>query len=780
MRSFKQWTKVVALSVCIAATAPVVGDFPVLGVAQAQAATISKVTVTGATRIEQQTVVSYLTIKPGKPFSAVDIDDSIKALFSTGMFSDVQITQQGGVLVVKVAENPVIARIAFQGNSAQSDEMLTGVVELQPRAVLTKAKVESDTQRILEYYRRTGRYNATVDPKTVDLGQGRVDLIFDISEGPRTEVSRINFVGNKAFSAWRLHDVVSTKESGIFGWLKTSDNYDPDRLNADQEALRDFYYNHGYADFRVVSAVADFDREQNSFFITFTVDEGPQYHYGPVKVETTLSEVKADDLKNVAAIKEGDTYSARDVKRSLEDMTSAVAAKGYAFVQVRPRGDRDYNSHTISVTFFVDEGQRAYIERLNIIGNTRTRDYVIRREFDIGEGDAYNQVLIEKAERKLKNLGYFKTVKVWSEQGSTPDKVIVNVQVDDQPTGEISVGVGYSTSDGVLAQLSMTEKNFLGRGQYVRASVSRGITTNGTDGASSYALSFTEPYLFDRHLQGGFDLYDNNISDGSDDIHPYDEELLGGKLRLGVPLTEDLTLGIYYEGYQQKLSNLHSDISDAKLVSEGDSFVSSVGYTLTYNTIDDYAFPRNGYYAQFGQQFAGVGGDVSFIKTTARADAYKELFEDWDLIGHVGVKGGYITGYSDDLRYVDQFRIGGETIRGFATEGIGPRDSTTGYALGGKFYVAATAETIFPFPMLAKEYGLSGSLFADAGSVWASDKGYGSPTNVNNDFALRASVGAGVVWQSPFGLLRADFALPVLKESEDKTQYFRFSGGTKF
>jgi outer membrane protein insertion porin family len=778
MRSFKEWTKVVAASAALFLAVPVWGGLvPELGVVAAQAATSGRVTVVGNTRVEPETIAAYIKGAPGRSLSASEVDESVKALFATGMFSDVQISQSGGKVIVKVVENPVIARVAFEGNDVQSDQVLTGVIDLQPRSVLTQAKVESDTQRILELYRRTGRYNATVEPKQVDLGKGRVDLIYQINEGPRTEVSTITFVGNKAFSSYRLSNVISTKESGLFGWFKSSDNYSPDKLNADQETLRRFYFNHGYADFRIVSATADYDRQQNSFFLTFTVDEGERYKYGDVKVETSLAELNADDLKALTLTRSGDTYSARDVDKSLEALTTAVAAKGYAFVQVRPRGDRDFANHTISVTYFIDEGSRAYIERINIIGNTRTRDYVIRREFDIGEGDAYNQVLIEKAERKLKNLGYFSNVRIWSEAGSSADKVIVNVQVDDKPTGEVSVGAGYSTSSGILAELSMTEKNFLGRGQYVRASVSRGITTDGKTGDSSYELSFTEPYLFDRKLEGGFDIYQRNYSEGSDGIHPYDEKNTGGKLRLGIPLGDDLTAGIFYEGYSQEISNTSAGYTS--FVTNEDRFISIVGASLTYNTVDDYNFPRDGIYGQIKQEFAGAGGDATFMRTTARAEYYKELVEDWDLIGHVGAKGGAMIGLGEDVAFIDQFQVGGSIIRGFDTNGIGPRASN-GYALGGKYYVAATAETIFPVPFVAQEYGFWGSLFADAGTLWGSDNASAGGAGVDNGLNLRASVGAGLMWQSPFGLLRADFAFPVLKEDGDKTQVFRFSGGTKF
>ncbi len=781
MRSLKEWTKVVAASAALFLAVPVWGGLvPELGVVAAQAATSGRVTVVGNTRVEPETIAAYIKGAPGRSLSAAEVDESVKALFATGMFSDVQISQSGGKVIVKVVENPVIARVAFEGNDVQSDQVLTGVIDLQPRSVLTQAKVESDTQRILELYRRSGRYNATVEPKQVDLGKGRVDLIFQINEGPRTEVSTITFVGNKAFSSSRLSDTISTKESGLFGWFKTSDNYSPEKLNADQEALRRFYFNHGYADFRIVSATADFDRQQNSFFLTFTVDEGERYKYGDVKVETSLSELNADDLKSLTVTRTGDTYSARDVDKSLEALTTAVAAKGYAFVQVRPRGDRDFANHTISVTYFIDEGTRAYIERINIIGNDRTRDYVIRREFDIGEGDAYNQVLIEKAERKLKNLGYFENVRIWSEAGSAPDKVIVNVKVEDKPTGEVGIGAGYSTSNGILAELSMTEKNFLGRGQYVRASVSKGITTDGKTGDSSYELSFTEPYLFDRKLEGGFDIYRRNYSEGSDGVHPYDEKNTGGKLRFGVPIGEDLTAGVFYEGYSQDLSLTGTNATKyGNFIKDGERFVSIVGTSLTYNTVDDYAFPRNGIYAQIKQEFAGAGGDATFSRTTARAEYYKELVEDWDLIGHVGAKGGAMVGLGKDVAFVDQFQVGGSIIRGFDTNGIGPRDSATGFAMGGKYFVAATAETIFPVPLLSKDYGFWASLFADAGTLWGSDNA-GAGTGVDNGLNLRASVGAGLMWQSPFGLLRADFAYPVLKENTDKTQVFRFSGGTRF
>jgi outer membrane protein insertion porin family len=773
MRAIDKWVKVVALAVAVSGAMPLIGaDIGGFGAAVAQTATVSGVTVTGNTRVETETILSYLVFKNGRSASAADIDASIRALFDTGLFSDVRISRGGAGLLVAVEENPVIARVAFQGNDKHSDEILAATIELQSRSVLTQAKLQSDTQKIQELYRRTGRYNATVTPETVDLGQKRVDLIFKIDEGPRTEVNRIAFVGNKAFSEWRLADVISTKESGLFGWIKSSDNYDPDKLNADQELLKNFYYNHGYADFRVISATADFDREQDAFFITFTVEEGEAYKFGDINVETTLSEVDPADLKAAVYTSKGSTYSARDVQKSLEALTVKVAEKGYAFVQVRPRGDRDYANKTISVTYFIDEGARAYIERINIIGNTRTRDYVIRREFDLGEGDAYNQVMVEQAERRLRNLGYFKSVRIWSEAGSSPDRVIVNVQVEDQTTGEISVGAGYSTNGGIIAELSVSERNFLGRGQFVRASVSRGVDLDGKSSTENYEVSFTEPYLFDRRLAGGFDIYRRSLGAGSDVIHPYSELLTGGNVRLGIPVMDDLTFNVAVGAVQQEISGVGAKYSG--FVKNGDVLKAFVNYSLVYDTIDNKQFPRDGIFASLAQEYTGLGGDINSLKTTLRADYYKELFTDEGVVGHVGLKAGHVMGLGEDLRVIDHFRPGGDIIRGFAAEGLGPRDAATGYA--------GTLETVFPMPAIPQEFGLFGSLFADAGTVFDVDTGSLPPgtTILGDNGAIRASVGVGVLWQSPFGLLRADFAYPVLKEASDETQVFRFSGGTRF
>lgn len=725
-----------------------------------------KVTVIGNSRVDKETVISYLKLG--------DIDASIKALYATNLFSDVKISRGAGGLVVTVKENPVIMRVIYEGNSRQDDASLNAVVELQPRSMLTQAKVQSDTQRILDLYRHVGRYNAQVTPQVIDRGENRVDLVYKIVEGPRTEVTRISFVGNKAFGDGRLKDVISTEEAGLLSWLKNSSNYDPDRLNADREALRVFYINHGYADARIVSSDANFDQQANSFYVTFTIDEGAPYKFGKIGIESTLKDLDVNSVKGLLKVQEGDTYNASAVDKSVEQLTMAVAKKGYAFVQVRPRADRDFANHVVGVNFYIDEGPRAYIERIDVVGNTRTRDFVIRREFDVAEGDAYNQAMMDRAQRRLQNLGYFKSVKITESQGSAPDKVIVTVKVEDQPTGEVSIGAGYSTAQGFIAQLSFSEKNFLGRGQKFKATISRGISNSTYSG---YEIAFTEPYLFDRRLSLDLDVYRRTYTYTSTSIHPYDEQMTGGSVGIGVPIMDDLTFGVSYALLQQRISNVQSGYTN--VLSNKNHLTSSIGYNFTYNTIDNYVNPHEGYYARFEQRVAGLGGDARYLKTTVDSDVYKPLYEEGDIVGHLSFKAGHMVGLGRQVDVLDQFHLGGEVVRGFDTNGFGPRDTTSGYQVGGRIYAAASAETIFPLPFVPKDLGMKGAFFADAG-VLSSSENYSGTTITSNSAGLRASVGTSLIWQSPLGMIRADVALPVVKNSADNLEYFKISGGTKF
>jgi len=765
--------------------------FGPFSVTSAQAAVARNIEVRGNTRIEEETVLSYLTIQRGRNYTSSDVDESLKALFATGLFATVDIQPRGSTVIVTVTENPIINRVAFEGNRKVNDAALGTAIRSQERSMLTRARVESDVQNILEAYRRSGRFDASVEPQIIDRGNNRVDLVFEINEGDKTGVERISFIGNNSFSDGRLRDVIRTRQSGLLSWLRSTDTYDPDRLAADQEELRQYYNRKGFADFRVVSATADLDREQNVFFVTFTVDEGERYEFGDVEVVSSIPEIDVNELYSEVRTHPGRRFDSLRVEQSVEDLTLKASELGYAFAQVRPRALRNYDDNTISLIYYIEEGPRAYVERINIIGNDRTREFVIRREFDLAEGDAFNRVLLDKAERRLNNLDFFDSVRVSTSRGSAPDRVVINVEVMEKATGEVSFGVGYSTSDGVIGDISVSERNFLGRGQFVKLGIGGGADTQ------TYEFRFVEPFFLGRRIALSLDAY-RNIQD-SNDYRSFDEERTGGGFGFTLPLREEeLRLRLYYNIFQEKnedpdgnstsVSNCDtSRLSLAVCDSLGEYLTSAVGYQLIYNTLDRNLNPTDGYYASFGQEFAGLGGDSTWIKTTASARAYQELLPDYGLVGSVKLEGGNIQGIGDDrLRVPEQFMLGGNLVRGFENRGIGPRDTSTDDAIGGRFYIAGSVEASFPFPIIPPEIGLSGAVFADAGSLWDADTDLvnivnsGSGNVVSNDFDIRSSVGFGVRWQSPFGPLRADFAWPVTKQDEDRTQLFRLGGGTRF
>ena len=797
MSSFTTTMQKTALAAVLLTVVPVVGGgADVFGLSIAKA----EVIVRGNKRIETETIRSYVlqNAKGG------DSDAVLKALYATDLFSDVQVTREGGNTVVVVTESPQINKIAFEGNKRLTDDQLKSVIQIKPRGFMSKNDVQSDVQRLLEAYRRNGRYRAQVDAKVISLPDNRVNLIYVVDEGDKTGVTRITFSGNHAYSGGRLRDVVKTRESGLLGWLRSTDTYDPERLQSDQEALRKFYMKNGYADFRVVSATADLDRERNVFFVAFTVDEGDQYSFGDVDVQTSLAGIDGKQLSSSVGTRSGDTYSSEAVEKTIEELSLAATRAGYPFAQVRPRATRDYARHTISITYYVEEGQRVYVERINVRGNDRTRDYVVRREFDMAEGDAYNKALVSKAERRLNRLGFFKTVKITPEQGSAPDKVVVNVDVEEQPTGEIGFGAGYSTADGVIGDVSFSEKNFLGRGQFIKASLQYGQTTRGGQ------FSFTEPYFLGYRISAGFDIFRKENKTSS--YRNYEETNTGATIRFGLPITENLTFGVNYTLNQQKITLIDTQANGVTTDGEASlaykyficgndavapgscngvgtlsrTRVSSIpGLSLVYNSLDNIQFPRDGVYVKWTEEFAGAGGDAKFLRSVVDARYYREVWADWGVIGMARVRGGNITGVGQKVEIFDNFFQGGETIRGFASQGYGPRDTVTNESLGGRNYWAATVEASMPMPGTPDEFGLYVSAFADAGQLWSVDKkaipAYAAGTfEPVDDNKLRSSVGVGIMWRSPFGPLRADFAVPTSKSKYDQTQVFRFSGGTTF
>jgi len=810
----------------------------------AYAQSVSTIVVQGNQRVEADTIRSYFRAGASGHLDAFAIDEGVKTLYATGLFQDIQTSVQGGRLVLTVVENPVIDRIAFEGNKKVKDEQLKAEIQSKERGTLSRPMVQADVARLVEVYRRSGRFDVRVDPKIIDLPNNRVNLVFEITEGNKTGVKLIEFVGNRAYSAYRLKDVIKTSETGFLAFLQTGDIYDPDRIEADRELLRRFYLKHGYIDVRVVSAVGEYDPDKKGFVITFTIEEGEQYRFGSVDVVSNVRALDPSMLRPRVRAYSGDVYNAEAIEKTVEDMTIEAAKRGYAFGTVRPSAQRDAQTRTVNIVFTIDEGQRVYIERINIRGNTRTRDYVIRREFDVAEGDAYNRALVNRAERRLKNLNYFKSVKISPEPGSAADRVILNVDVEEQSTGEFSVSGGYSTADGFLAEVSVAERNLLGRGLYGKTSVQYGQYTKGLQ------VSYVDPFFMGYRIALGLDVFGKQQLPTS--YVSYQTTTIGGGARLGFALREDLSLQLRYSIYSQKIdlpsfldncnninpnsangtyptapyqstttdpatglpftTNCWADgeasVAVKQALNQGAILTSLVGYTLSYNNLDNNRSPTSGVMAELRQDFAGLGGNVNFIRTAGDAWAYNEVLPD--VVGSLHLQGGVMTG--KNLGVLQNFQMGPNLVRGFAPAGIGPRDMTQypwtgiyGDALGGTMYWGASLEVQTPLYFLPKDTGIKVAAFADAGSLWNYQGPTANPSTgevvsgnicptwqaglspaalaacpVDNGMHVRSSVGIGILWDSPFGPLRFDYSFPLTKEPYDRVQQFRFGGGTKF
>jgi outer membrane protein insertion porin family len=742
-----------ALSASMVATGTGVGL--IAGTSVAHAAVINRVEVRGATRVSAETVRANITIVPGKSFSNADIDASVKRLYATGYFSDVSISVSGGTLVVNVSENQLVNQVVFNGNRKITDDKLQAVVRTQALGPYSEATVESDIQAIKGAYAAIGRSDVTVTTQVVPIAEGRV--------------------GNEAYSDGRLESVIATKESGIFSFLTRKDVYNPDKLRADEELLRQFYYNRGYADFRVISSEATLNEATNEYAVTITVEEGPRYTFGAVNIESTVEGIDAEELRGLVQSREGSVYKAKDIQDTMSAISRRVASAGYPFARVTPRGNRDLATHTIAVDYLVDQGERAYVERIEIRGNTRTRDYVIRREFDVGEGDAFNQEMIARAKRRLEALGYFSSVNITTAPGSAADRVIVIVDVQDQSTGSFGIGAGYSAGagGGFLVEASIEERNFLGRGQYIRLAAGKG------EDSKTYNVSFTEPYFLGYRLAAGFDVFKNE-HDFDDDNYSYNDQ--GFSLRVTAPITENLSTTLRYNYTELKYFGDMDELSSPydRVIEDGPWKRSSVSQSITYNTLDDAQLPREGILASVTQEFAGLGGTSDFYKLTGKAKWYYTLNDEADIIGSLAGSAGHVFKTSGSMEVFDQFQLGSNDIRGFERNGIGPRVNN-GDALGGTTYFTASAEASFPLPGIPRDSGFRGAFFADAGTLYGNDVELtGGDTARGTDASLRASVGVSLIWASPFGPLRVDYAVPVAKEDFDRVQNFKFGINSSF
>jgi outer membrane protein insertion porin family len=762
----------------------------------------SAIRVEGNQRIEADSIRTYFHAGNGEHLEAADLDAALKALYATGLFADVRIRRSGDQLIVTVVENPTLGRVALEGNKKLKDEQFKAAIQSKSGGPLWRPIVQEDVARMVEIYHRSGYFEARVEPKIIERARARADLVFEVQEGGKTGVKKIQFVGNHAYSADQLKGAIKTGATNLLSFLLNNDLYDPDRVEADRDLLRRYYLKHGYADIRVVAAVAEYDPGQKGFVITFRIEEGGQYRIGTVDLESGLRGLDPAILRARLRPQAGEIYDTEAVQQTVEALSLEAARHGYPFVVVQPRDDRDPAGHVVHLVYAVEQGARRYIERIDIHGNSKTHDGVIRREFDIAEGDAYNRALIARAERRLKNLGYFKTVKITDAPGSAADRIVVNVEVEEQPTGDFSIMAGYSPADGVIGEVSIGERNLMGRGDAVGASVTYGQYTKG------FNLSFSEPRVNGSGLTVGADIYGKQSL--ASNYQSYGSTTYGTTFRLGTALTDDLGVQWHYSIYNQSTSlspalmdcspgnpppgcyaNGEASLPVKQAVLAGPAWVSAVGSTVNYSTLDNARSPTTGVKSVLNQDLAGLGGDVKFLRTSEDFRAYNPIAGD--VVGMVRAQGGYVTPWGgQQLRLANGFFGGPQLVRGFGPNGFGPRDLTPGTTtdnVGGRQYWATSAELQAPVPIVPSGSGLKVGVFADAGSVW----GYRGPTTLGSGPALshslqqslqvadanvmRSSLGAGLIWDSPFGPIRADYAIPVSKASYDVTQHFRFSAG---
>ena len=759
--------------------------------AQAQIA-ISDIQVKGNQRIEASTVESYLLLHRGDIYTDALSDASMKRLFNTGLFANVDIGRKGSVLVVSVIENPIINRIVFEGNKYKKAKKLYEEIKLRPRIVFSRSKVRADVQRLLNLYRKGGRFAASIEPKVIELDQNRVNLVFEISEGPKSKIGRINFVGNKIFSNDDLKAVLISKESRWWRFLTSYDTYDPDRLNYDREKLRDFYLSQGYADFRVTSAVAELNTDKEFFFINITLEEGKIFKFGKIKVESKIKELPNELLESLVFTREGNTYNLKATDQTVEYLTDIAGLRGYAFVSIRPRTKVDRKNRTVSVTYVVNKAPRVYVDRIVIMGNTVTHDNVIRRQMRLVEGDAFNTFKVNRSKIRIKSLGFFKEVEIERIEGDSPDRMVLEVNVEEQPTGEFNFGIAYSNATKFSIQLGLSQKNFMGKGQNIRTSL------RWSKYSKNVNLGFTEPYFLGRNVLAGVDLYLQDMDYGRS--ASYKASTIGSNLRFGFPISEYITAQTRYTIRRANIKTLQSYRSPYLDNNAGRYVTSMIGVAMAYDSVDNPSHPNSGQRIVFNTEFAGLGGNVKYAKASFNYDIYIPVYKRW--IMNFKVETGYINGLGSKVRLNDRFFLGTPRMRGFEQRGIGPRelpkelegkdltDRRTN-ALGGNAFYKATLELFVPLGSGARELGIEASAFVDIGSVWSIDEKDSDSRLLSNgkraysrivgdSYKPRISAGIGFSWVSPFGPFRIDLAKAIVHDKYDRTEFFQFNIGQRF
>ena len=729
---------------------------------------VREIRVNGAQRIEPTTVLNYLGVVVGQEVDEASLNNALKDLYGTGLFADVSLRQDRGVLFVDVVENPIISQIAFEGNDDIKNDELQAEISLRPRQVFTRTKVQNDVTRIYEVYRRTGRFAANVEPKIIKLDQNRINVVFEIAEGEITNIKGIRFVGNKEFDDDTLRSEISSKEDRWYRLLSSDDRYDPDRIKFDEELLRRFYLKEGYADFRVISANAELAPDKEDFFLTFTVEEGPRYKVGSVGIDSQLRGFDGEVLRETVTFVPGQWYNADEVQATVDKMTDKLGDLQYAFVSIRPGVQRNLDQDLVDIRFQIAESPRVFVERIDVKGNLRTLDKVIRREMLLVEGDPFNRSKLARSEQRLRNLDFFENISVKTSPGSAPDKTVIDVEVVEKSTGEISVGAGFSTNDGPLADLRIRERNLLGKGQDLL------FSTTIAGERTEFDASFTEPHFLDRDLSAGVDAF--HVTRDFQDESSFDQRRTGAGVRLGYPLSEKWRQSLRYRFERNEITDVDSDASLFIRQQEGERNTSALSQRLTYDDRDSILFPTEGLFSWLDGEVAGLGGDAQYVSGKLGANYYIPVYKRSVVVNFLGEVGG-ITGYGDeDVQINERFYLGGNTLRGFERSGVGPRDQATNDALGGNIFYRGSAEIGFPIG-LPEELGVKGHAFTDFGSLFEVDD---TGPGILDESSIRASAGLGISWRSPLGPLRVDFAVPYVDEDFDEEENFRFSFGTRF
>lgn len=726
--------------------------------------TVSEIAISGNSRVSDSTISAYLPVRVGDAISEDSLDNAIDSLFATKLFNDVTINIEGTRISIAVVENPIVNRVNIEGNDVLDDERLLAELDIQPRRVFTRKVAVDATQKLLEIYRLSGRYAAEITPQVIRLDNNRVDLIFEVDEGPLIKVTSISFIGNETFSDFALRQVISSRQVRWWAFLSSVDKYDESRLDYDARLLRQFYLGRGYANIEIKRAQGGLLADRSGFALTFEIDEGTRYKLRDVSFTSQITDIDVSKFRDDIPLEKGDWYNVKGLEQGLLNVTNSLGNLGYAFVDVRPQVTPDTDSNELDIEISIGEGRKNYIERIEVVNNSRTRDTVIRRELEVVEGDPYNQLKLDKSLRNIKNLGFFRTVDISTVRGSADDQTIAKINVEEQSTGDFSIGVGYSSLDKSTVSLGINERNFLGSGRGLK------FSTSLSESRSDYRLGLTEPYFLDRDLRGSAEIFNQKVENST-----LTTKSTGVNLGVAFDAADD-----YYHRIGYELSSADSTQSSTTATSltgeeNKDLLRSALSYTIGRSTLDNRFDPTEGYLYELDETVSGLGGDVTFMKTSVRASYFKPLNFNSFILGVRG-RAGFVDGLGEKVTQSARFYLGGRTVRGFDSSGIGPRDTGANSAVGGNYMYSATAEIVSSYG-LSEDLGVRWTVFSDIGSVWDTD--YPSGVTGANDDSLRQSVGVGFLWDTAVGPLTFYWADAVSKSSNDQLKRFQFNIGTR-